>query len=97
MVSGDFNGDGRIDLAVVNQFDNSVSVQLGKSDGTFQTQVTAAVGAMLRNRGHRPQIGRPVDRDGGVVGHADRREPSRSRKKSGGPQGPHWSEAETAR
>ena len=47
IVAGDFNGDGRTDLAIVN--DNyggpgSVSVLLGNGDGTFQPQVTYAVG-----------------------------------------------------
>ena len=41
---GDFNGDGVIDLAVVNEADNTVSVLLGKSDGTFAPQVTYATG-----------------------------------------------------
>ncbi len=55
IVAGDFNGDGHLDLAVANQgsFDDngnlipassSVSVLLGNGDGTFQSQVTYAVG-----------------------------------------------------
>ena len=43
-MAGDFNGDGRTDLAVVNNGSNSVSVLLGNGDGTFQGQVTYAVG-----------------------------------------------------
>src|SRR5208337_3500575 len=35
LVAGDFNGDGRTDLAVANYGDNNVSVLLGKGDGTF--------------------------------------------------------------
>src|SRR5205807_2618397 len=33
---GDFNGDGRPDLAVANYYSNDVSVLLGNGDGTFQ-------------------------------------------------------------
>ena len=49
IVAGDFNGDGRTDLAVANYSDpgvhgNDVSVLLGNGDGTFQAQVTYAVG-----------------------------------------------------
>ncbi len=35
---GDFNGDGFLDLAVVNKDDNNVSILLGKGDGTFTLQ-----------------------------------------------------------
>ena len=42
---GDFNGDGILDLAVVNDASNDVSVLLGKGDGTFQAAVNYAVGA----------------------------------------------------
>jgi hypothetical protein len=41
---GDFNGDGKTDLAVVNSTSNTVSILLGNGDGTFQTQVTYATG-----------------------------------------------------
>jgi len=34
---GDFNGDGKLDLAVANSGSNDVSVLLGNGDGTFQT------------------------------------------------------------
>jgi hypothetical protein len=33
---GDFNGDGKLDLAVANKNDNSLSILLGNGDGTFQ-------------------------------------------------------------
>ena len=33
---GDFNGDGKADLAVANAASDNVSVLLGKGDGTFQ-------------------------------------------------------------
>lgn len=32
----DFNGDGKLDIAVVNQSDNTIAVLLGNGDGTFQ-------------------------------------------------------------
>jgi hypothetical protein len=41
---GDFNGDGKTDLAVANQSDGRVSVLLGNGDGTFQGQQTYATG-----------------------------------------------------
>ena len=39
---GDFNGDGRQDLAVANVNDNTVSILLGNGDGTFQAPQTFA-------------------------------------------------------
>jgi uncharacterized repeat protein (TIGR01451 family) len=45
LVYGDFNGDGKIDLATVNSTANTVSVLLGNGDGTFQGKVDYAVGA----------------------------------------------------
>jgi hypothetical protein len=41
---GDFNGDGRADLAVVNQTANTVSVLLGNGDGTFGPKTDYATG-----------------------------------------------------
>jgi hypothetical protein len=41
---GDFNRDGIQDLAVVNQGDGTVSVQLGNGDGTFRFSASYAVG-----------------------------------------------------
>ena len=32
---GDFNGDGKLDLAVANYFDDTITVRLGNGDGTF--------------------------------------------------------------
>ena len=60
LVAGDFNGDGRTDLAVANYGSNDVSVLLGNGDGTFQDQVPYAVGSMPdRPRGGRLQRRRP--------------------------------------
>jgi hypothetical protein len=36
-VAGDFNGDGKLDLAVANGRSANVSVLLGNGDGTFQS------------------------------------------------------------
>src|SRR5258707_15673927 len=36
VITGDFNGDGRLDLAVANYSDSTVSILLGNSDGTFK-------------------------------------------------------------
>jgi len=43
VVSGDFNGDGHLDLAVANEYDNTVSVLMGNGDGTFAPQVAYSV------------------------------------------------------
>ena len=45
IVAGDFNGDGRTDLAVANYGSNDVSILLGNGDGTFQDQITYPVGS----------------------------------------------------
>ncbi len=44
IVSGDFNGDGRTDLAVANGSSDTISVLLGNGDGTFLPQVTYTTG-----------------------------------------------------
>ncbi|HEV2498035.1 MAG TPA: FG-GAP-like repeat-containing protein [Terriglobia bacterium] len=44
VVTADLNGDGIPDLAVVNQSDNTVSVLLGKPDGTFTRHVDYVTG-----------------------------------------------------
>jgi hypothetical protein len=41
---GDFNGDGKPDLAVTTNDTNTVSIFLGKGDGTFRTPVNYPVG-----------------------------------------------------
>jgi hypothetical protein len=41
---GDFNGDGNQDLAIANSTSNTISVLLGKGDGTFSPKVDYATG-----------------------------------------------------
>jgi hypothetical protein len=41
---GDFNGDGKVDFAVPNNTDGTVSILLGNRDGTFRAQATYAAG-----------------------------------------------------
>lgn len=45
MVAGDFNRDGTPDLVVANYYDNTVSILMGKGDGTFDAPVSYAVGS----------------------------------------------------
>ena len=44
VAAGDFNGDGKADLAVANSDDATVSVLLGNGDGSFQPHMDYAVG-----------------------------------------------------
>src|SRR3989442_14154262 len=44
LATGDFNRDGRIDLAIANNGSNSISILSGKGDGTFQTAVSLSLG-----------------------------------------------------
>ncbi len=44
MAAGDFTGDGRLDLAVVNYNTGTVSILLGNGDGTFRPPVDYSVG-----------------------------------------------------
>ena len=44
-VVDDFNGDGKLDLAVANNSGDNISVFLGKGDGTFQAPVNYGTGA----------------------------------------------------
>src|SRR5438552_7096867 len=45
VTTGDLNGDGKLDLAVANQFSGNVSVLLGRGDGTFQAATNATAGS----------------------------------------------------
>lgn len=44
---GDFNGDGKLDIATANSNAGSVSILLGNGDGTFQTHVDYHVGTFF--------------------------------------------------
>ncbi len=44
VVVGDFNGDGKLDLAVTALEDNAVSILLGNGDGTFQPAIQYSAG-----------------------------------------------------
>src|SRR5215472_10905347 len=44
VVTADFNGDGHADLAICNEFGNTVTVLLGNGDGTMQTGTDYPVG-----------------------------------------------------
>jgi hypothetical protein len=61
IVSGDFNQDGKLDLATVNTRSFSVTVQTGAGDGTFQTTGAFFTGGSI-NRG-------PVDLAAGDLNH----------------------------
>jgi len=45
VVSSDFNGDGKLDLAVANSASSNVSILLGNGDGTFQAPLNLNVGS----------------------------------------------------
>lgn len=47
IASADFNGDGKLDLVVANEFSQNISVLLGNGDGTFQAAVSFEVGQSL--------------------------------------------------
>jgi hypothetical protein len=41
---GDFNGDGKLDIAVTNSLSQTVSILFGNGDGTFQPRVDYGTG-----------------------------------------------------
>jgi uncharacterized repeat protein (TIGR01451 family) len=44
VVTGDFNGDGNVDLAVANATDLNIAVLLGNGDGSFRAPIKTAIG-----------------------------------------------------
>ena len=59
MTIADFNGDGRMDLAVTSNWDDSVSILAGNGDGTFAAPVQFATGF-----GPRGIVAGDIDGDG---------------------------------
>jgi len=49
MVSGDFNHDGKPDLAVTNYYSSSISIALGDGTGSFAAAVSYSVGSYPRS------------------------------------------------
>ena len=47
LVAADFNGDGKLDLAVANSTDGTISVFLGNGDGTFIAQTPVSIPGIL--------------------------------------------------
>ena len=47
LATGDFNGDGKLDLAVANGSTHSIQILLGNGDGTFTTGASFVVGASV--------------------------------------------------
>ncbi len=45
VITGDFNGDGNLDLGVANENSNNVSIRLGNGDGTFASVSHFSAGA----------------------------------------------------
>src|SRR5260370_16161404 len=70
VVVGDFNGDGKPDLAVANFSDWNVWVLLGNGDGTFQAAQTLVVASRPHSyaAGGFYSVGRPRGRAGASLG-----------------------------
>ncbi len=48
LATGDFNGDGKHDLAVIDSLDNQISILLGNGDGSLQQPIHYGTGALPR-------------------------------------------------
>jgi FG-GAP-like repeat len=49
MTSGDFDGDGKVDLAITTQHFNTVSLLLGNGNGTFQNPLEFSTAGVISN------------------------------------------------
>jgi phospholipase C len=47
LATGDFNGDGKLDMAVVNGSNHTIQILLGNGDGTFTTGAAFVVGSSV--------------------------------------------------
>ncbi len=54
IAAGDFNGDGRLDLAVASELSGTVSILMGNGDGTFQPAVSDSTGGGFYTTGYTP-------------------------------------------
>ena len=59
IATGDFNGDGHVDIATVNSTSDDISVLLGNGNGTFQSAISFGVGKIPL-----ALIAEDMDRDG---------------------------------
>jgi phospholipase C len=47
LATGDFNGDGKLDMAVANASTHTIQIMLGNGDGTFTTGASFSVGSSI--------------------------------------------------
>lgn len=65
ITAADLNNDGKIDLAVANNADGTVSILLGNGDGTFTTKSTPAAGVGANSAGEFGSIEHRFRKSGG--------------------------------
>ena len=106
IVAGDFTGDGRTDLAVVNIGSNDVSILLGNGDGTFQNRSRTRWGRRPTpspaadfngDQPHRPRRRQPLwQQRVGAAGQRRRHLPDQLTYAVGRTQSPSWRVTSTA-